>query len=76
MCLDSQTWTNPTGAAMIPLGQARFLRINVHSSIKAVGAFPNTKRALGCSSTAMRIPACVRVIPFSCANFTALSSDK
>lgn len=41
-------------------------RIRSHSSINAVGALPNTYKASGCSSAAIRIPACVRVIPFLC----------
>ena len=43
------------------------LRIRSQSSISAVGALPNTKNASGCSSTARRMPAWVRVMPFSAA---------
>ena len=48
-------------------GCALPLRIRSQSSISAVGALPNTKKASGCSSTARRMPAWVRVRPFSAA---------
>ena len=63
ICFDSFTFTKPTGAAIMPAGVAFSSRINRHSYINAVGAFPKANKALGCSSTAKRMPACVRVIP-------------
>ena len=59
MYFDSRTCTKPTGATTIPVGWALPRRMRSQSSMMAVGALPTAKSALGCSSTARRIP-CLR----------------
>ena len=64
MCLLFANVHKAHRTAMMPHGCAFSFRIRSHSSINAAGALPNTYKASGCSSAAIRIPACVRVIPF------------